>query len=117
MRSISLRAREWPKKPPRKRPRIYPRSNNSFEDPRALMTERRKNMRVSLALVTLMVGLGLVVVALPVQAHHAFAATFDTTKPVVVHRGIPKVDLNNPHSWFWCDGKATGGTLTRRASE
>jgi hypothetical protein len=39
-------------------------------------------MRMGLALVMLMVGLGLVVVALPVQAHHAFAATFDTTKPV-----------------------------------
>ena len=69
-------------------------------------------MRVGLAIVMLIIGLGLVVVAVPVQAHHAFAATFDTTKPVVVHCTITKVELINPHSWFWCDEKASDGNMT-----
>ena len=69
-------------------------------------------MRVGLAIVMLIIGLGLAVVAVPVQAHHAFAATFDTTKPVVVHCTITKVELINPHSWFWCDEKASDGNMT-----
>jgi len=69
-------------------------------------------MRVALALAMLGVGLALVVTTVPVQAHHAFAATFDTSKPVVVHCVITKVELINPHSWFWCDQKAADGTVT-----
>src|SRR5260370_41476162 len=69
-------------------------------------------MRVALALAVVGVGLALVVTAVPVQARHAFAATFDTAKPVVVHCVITKVELINPHSWFCCDEKATDGTVT-----
>ena len=69
-------------------------------------------MRVALAMVILVVTLGLLVNTMPLQAHHAFAATFDTTKPVVVHCTITKVELINPHSWFWCDEKAQDGTVT-----
>ena len=69
-------------------------------------------MRVALAVAMLVVALGLLVATVPVQAHHAFAATFDTTKPVVVHCVIMKVELINPHSWFWCDEKNTDGTVT-----
>jgi hypothetical protein len=66
-------------------------------------------MRVALAVALLGLSVGLMMT--PVQAHHAFAATFDTTKPVVVHCVITKVELINPHSWFWCDEKAADGTV------
>ena len=68
-------------------------------------------MRVALAIAMVAGGLGLLMTATPVEAHHAFAATFDTNKPVVVHCTITKVELINPHSWFWCDEKATDGSL------
>jgi uncharacterized protein DUF6152 len=69
-------------------------------------------MRVKGALTILLVGVSLLLGARPAGAHHAFAATFDTTKPVVVHCTITKVELINPHSWFWCDEKASDGTMT-----
>ena len=69
-------------------------------------------MRVALAVAILVAGLGLWLATAPVQAHHAFAATFDTNKPVVVHCIITKVELVNPHSWFWCDEKSSDGTVT-----
>jgi hypothetical protein len=69
-------------------------------------------MRVKRMLTTLLVGASLLMGAKSAEAHHAFAATFDTTKPVVVHCVITKVELINPHSWFWCDEKASEGTVT-----
>jgi hypothetical protein len=35
-------------------------------------------------LVVLLAGVGLVLVAVPVSAHHAFAAEFDATKPITL---------------------------------
>ena len=67
--------------------------------------------RVVLALAVVAVGLGLAVTVAPVQAHHAFAATFDTSKPVVVRGVITKVELINPHSWFWLDVKNPDGSV------
>jgi hypothetical protein len=69
-------------------------------------------MRAALVMAVLVVTLGLLAGTMPMQAHHAFAATFDTNKPVVVHCMITKVELINPHSWFWCDEKAADGTMT-----
>jgi len=56
-----------------------------------------KGMLVVLVVASLLVG------AKPAVAHHAFAATFDTSKPVTVKGTITKVELINPHSWFWMD--------------
>src|SRR5690348_10877741 len=69
-------------------------------------------MRLKGTLTILLVGVSVLLGASSARAHHAFAATFDTSKPVVVHCTITKVELINPHSWFWCDEKATDGTMT-----
>jgi len=66
-------------------------------------------MRATLAI--LVVGVGLLLAAVPVRAHHAFAATFDNTKPVVLQGVVTKVQLINPHSWFWLDVKQPDGTV------
>ena len=66
-------------------------------------------MRATLAV--LVVGVGLLLAAAPVRAHHAFAATFDNTKPIVLQGVVTKVQLINPHSWFWLDVKMPDGTV------
>jgi hypothetical protein len=43
------------------------------------------------------------------QAHHAFAAEFDGTKPIEIKGVITKVTLTNPHSWIYVDAKDASG--------
>lgn len=42
------------------------------------------------------VGVG----ALPVAAHHAFAAEFDITKPVKLQGKVVQMEWVNPHAWI-----------------
>jgi len=42
---------------------------------------------------------GMVMAALPILAHHSFAAEYDSTKPVTVKGKFMKMDWVNPHSW------------------
>ena len=49
--------------------------------------------------------------AAPARAHHAFAATYDTNKPVVIKGVITKIEFVNPHSWFWLDVKNPDGSV------
>src|SRR5438067_10755885 len=53
--------------------------------------------------------------AVPIAAHHSFAAEFDDTKPVKVTGTITKVEWQNPHIWFYVDVKAADGTVTNWA--
>jgi len=50
--------------------------------------------------------------ATPSQAHHAFAAEFDATKPVKVTGTVTKLRFVNPHSWIYVDVKNADGTVT-----
>ena len=48
----------------------------------------------------------------PVNAHHAFQAKFDETKPVTLSGKVVKMEWINPHSWIHiavvgADGKET----------
>jgi hypothetical protein len=47
----------------------------------------------------------------PAQAHHAFAAEYDVTKPLNLNGIITKVDWENPHGWIHMDVKEPGGTV------
>jgi len=46
----------------------------------------------------------------PTWAHHAFAAEYDSTKPLRLTGAVTKVDWMNPHVYFYIDVKdeATG---------
>jgi hypothetical protein len=70
---------------------------------------RKNQMRVKLAIVV--IGISLLLSAVQAPAHHGFAATFDSTKPISVKGVVTKVELMNPHSWLWMDVKSSDGTV------
>jgi hypothetical protein len=67
-------------------------------------------MRTKLAVV--MVGLGMLLAAVPVRAHHAFAAEFDSKKPVKLRGTVTKMEWINPHAWIHIDVKNADGSVT-----
>src|SRR5438309_1368611 len=60
-----------------------------------------------------MAAAALLCAAIPLAAHHAFAAEFDASQPVKLRGTVAKVELVNPHSWIYVDVKGADGTITR----
>lgn len=58
----------------------------------------------------LVAGFGLLWAAVPVVAHHAFAAEYDVNRPVTVKGVVTKVEWTNPHARFYVDGTDEKGT-------
>lgn len=57
-------------------------------------------------------GIGLIVAALPVGAHHSFNAEYDTKKPVTLKGVVTKVEWKNPHAYFYVDVTDETGKVT-----
>ena len=66
-------------------------------------------MRTKLAIV--LAGVGFVCAAVPLWAHHAFAAEFDAQKPVKLEGTVTKVEWINPHAWIHLDVKRPDGKV------
>ena len=60
-------------------------------------------------LLVIVVGLGLLTAAVPVWAHHAFAAEFDQKKPLTLKGTVIKWEVTNPHSWIHMSVKGEDG--------
>jgi hypothetical protein len=63
-------------------------------------------------LAVLAAGLGLLVSAVPVLAHHSFAAEYDSNKPITISGTVTKMEWMNPHARFYVDVKDDSGKVT-----
>ena len=59
-------------------------------------------MRIKSGIAT---AFSLLALAMPVVAHHSFAAEYDATKPVQMSGTVTKVEWMNPHVYFYMDVK------------
>ena len=64
-------------------------------------------MRAKLSVVV--AGLGLMLAAVPVLAHHSFAAEYDAQKPVKFQGTVTQMEWINPHAWIHMDVKQADG--------
>lgn len=67
-------------------------------------------MRAKLAI--LIACAGLLATALPVFAHHSFAAEYDASKPVELHGTVTKMEWTNPHARIYLAVKDASGAVT-----
>lgn len=69
------------------------------------------------ALGVMAIGLGLLGAALPLAAHHSFAAEYDGRQLITLKGVITKVEWTNPHIYFYIDVKDASGATTNWALE
>ena len=67
-------------------------------------------MRTQVAVVA--AGIGLLLAAVPVVAHHSFAAEFDANQPLKLTGAVTKIEWMNPHTWFSIDVTDEAGKVT-----
>ena len=56
-------------------------------------------------------GIAVLLIALPAVAHHSFATEYDLAKPVILKGVVTKFDLRNPHSWLFLNVTDSNGKI------
>ena len=74
-------------------------------------------MRTKRAVVIAVVGVFVAGAAVSLRAHHAFAAEFDSNKPVKFEGTVTKMQWLNPHVWLHMDVKTPDGRVESWAFE
>ncbi len=69
--------------------------------------------RMTVALVGVAFALAASLAAIPVWAHHAFAAEFDIDSPLTLEGKLAVWEMINPHSWFHIDVEGPDGEVVR----
>ena len=62
-------------------------------------------------LFTILTGVGLLLAAVPVVAHHSFAAEYDAQKAVKFTGTVTTMEWINPHAWIHMDVKKPDGKV------
>jgi hypothetical protein len=68
-------------------------------------------MTMKRSVVGLLLMLGLVILTMPVTAHHSFDAEYDSTKTTNLTGYVTKLDWVNPHAYVHLDTKDESGAV------
>ena len=74
-------------------------------------------MKARNLLMLVVTATAVIAMALPVIAHHSFAAEYDADKPVTLTGSVTKMAWINPHSWIYIDVKKPDGSVENWAVE
>src|SRR4051812_41923404 len=86
---------------------------NGRRDGEALRGEEVMRHTVSMAAACV----GLLLSAVPMLAHHSFAAEFDANRPVTLKGTVTKAEWINPHAWVYLDVKDDDGKVVNWSVE